>query len=124
MLTDVADVAGNKLPTTHPISVLDADARDDRRARRRSPRSTPASPCALTGGDRDEPGPLRRAARGSDDLYQPFTLAANEPIEVAFTQPPAPTSVVPGTACNTGSVRIEEVDGAGTCIAAVAGHAA
>jgi hypothetical protein len=42
-------------------------------------------------------------------------------IDVRFTQPLAPASVTYGTACNTGSVRVEQLDGGGNCLAPVAG---
>jgi hypothetical protein len=80
----------------------------------------PGAPCALTAGAMGSGGQCS-GGEPSDDSYRPFALPANEPIEVRFTQPPAAASIVHGTACNTGSVRIEEIDGAGACVAAVAG---
>jgi hypothetical protein len=80
----------------------------------------PGVPCALIGGDADSPGRCSSGATG-DDRYRPFTLAANEPIDVRFTQPPAPDRIALGAACGTGSVRVEEVDAAGACVAPVAG---
>jgi len=80
----------------------------------------PGVPCTLTGGTAQSPGRCSGGADG-DDLYRPFTLPANESISVTFTQPPLPASIVRGTACNSGSVRIEEVTSAGACASAVPG---
>jgi len=118
-MTDVADVAGNRLAdtasipvstprlngTSEPITVIAAH---------------PGVPCALTGGAGGLPGHCA-GGLSSDDSYQPFDLPANEAIEVAFSQPPTASSVVLGTACNAGSVRVEELDASGACVAAVPG---
>jgi len=58
---------------------------------------------------------------GTDAAYHPFALPANEAIDVVFSQSPQPSSVTLGAACNTGSVRVEQLDGAGACTAAVPG---
>lgn len=119
VLSDVADVAGNKLPATNPISFT-----TPRLVNTNAPLTVtaihPGVPCALTGATGASPG---RCDGGSnkDDLYESFKLPANEAVSVAFSQPPQPGSIVHGTACNQGSVRIEEIDGAGTCTAVVAG---
>jgi hypothetical protein len=118
-LGDVADRAGNKLAgaqgmtfTTPALAATDAPLT--------VAAVHPGVPCTLVGGGATSPG---RCAGGaaSDDRYRPFALAAGEPVRVTFTQPPVPASVTHGTACNTGSVRIEQLDGAGACVAAVAG---
>lgn len=118
-MTDVADVAGNKLPATNPITFT-----TPRLVNTDAPLTVtaihPGVPCALTGGTAASPGRCAGGA-GGDELYGTFSLPANESVEIAFSQPPQAASVVHGTACNTGSIRIEEVDGAGTCLAAVAG---
>lgn len=80
----------------------------------------PGAPCALTGGGAATPGHCLTSA-GPDDDYQPFTLGPDEPIDVRFTQPVAAGSVALGTACGTGSVRVEEVDAGGACARPVAG---
>jgi hypothetical protein len=80
----------------------------------------PGVACALTGATATSPGRCAGGQTG-DDLYKPFTLAANEPIEVVFTAPIRRNAVVRGTACNTGNVRVEELDAAGACTAVVAG---
>ena len=80
----------------------------------------PGVACALTGGTATSPG---RCAGGSDqdELYKPFTIAANEPIAVAFTAPIRRNAVTLGTACGQGNVRVEEVDSAGGCSRVVPG---
>lgn len=80
----------------------------------------PGVPCALVGGGATAAGRCAGGAAG-DDSYRPFALVADQPIDIRFTQPPAPASLTLGTACNTGSVRIEELDGGGACVAPVAG---
>ncbi len=119
VMGDVADVAGNKLPTTNPITFT-----TPRLVNTDAPLTVaaihPGVPCALTGATGASPGRCQGGA-GGDDLYKSFTLPANESIDIAFSQPPQAASVVHGATCNTGAVRIEEVDGAGTCLAAVAG---
>ena len=119
VFSDIADASGNKLPATNPITFttprfVNTDAPVTVAA------IHPGVPCALTGANGASPGRCAGGA-GNDDLYDSFTLAANQPIEIAFTQPPRASSIVRGTACNQGSVRIEEVDGAGTCTAVVPG---
>lgn len=119
VLSDVVDSAGNKLPATNPISfttprLINTDAPITVTA------IHPGVPCALTGANGSSPGRCQGGGT-SDDLYDSFTLPANESVQIAFSQPPQPSSIVRGIACNQGSVRIEEVDGAGTCLAAVAG---
>ena len=119
VLSDVADVAGNKLPATNPITFTTArfvntDAPVEVTA------IHPGVPCALTGANGASPGRCQGGSN-NDDLYDNFTLPANESVQIAFSQPPGPSTIVHGTACNTGSIRIEEVDGAGTCLAAVPG---
>ena len=118
-LTGVADVAGNALAARAPLAIS-----TPKLAGTGAPVQVaavyPGVPCALTGGTAASPGRCS-GGNGGDDLYAPFTLRTNENVEVGFTQPLTVASVVHGTACNTGSVRIEEVDTAGTCLAAVPG---
>ncbi|HEY0989715.1 MAG TPA: Ig-like domain-containing protein, partial [Kofleriaceae bacterium] len=118
-LTDVADLAGNplaataapafstpvRLATTTPLAVASVH---------------PGAPCALTGGGPTTPGHCLTGGP-PDDNYPLFTLAANEAIDVRFTQAPASASVTRSDACNRGSVRIEEIDGSGACVQPVAG---
>ena len=118
VFSDVADVAGNKL-TMNNLSFVTPTLMSTGVGTAVSA-VYPGVACALTGATATSPG---RCAGGedSDDLYKPFTIAANEPIEVAFTGPIRRTAVVRGTACNTGNVRVEEVDAAGACTAIVPG---
>ena len=118
VLSDVADVAGNAFASTTltfdtpslggtdvPITVLAAH---------------PGVPCALTGGTATTPGRCA-GGDGGDDSYHPFTLPANETASVTFSQPVRASSLTFGATCNAGSVRVEEVDATGACLAAVAG---
>ena len=118
-LTGVADLAGNQLATRAPLSIS-----TPKLAGTAAPVQVaavyPGVPCALVGGTAASPGRCSGGA-GGDDLYQPFTLRRNENVEVAFTQPPTAATIVHGTACNTGSVRIEEVNLTGACVQAVPG---
>jgi hypothetical protein len=118
-LGDVADLAGNLLAATPPVafttpSLVSTDV---------PPTVTsvhPGAPCALTGATAASPGHCAGGAT-DDDQYRPFALAASEPVQVTFTQPLLPVSIVHGTACNAGSVRIEQLDAGGACAAAVPG---
>jgi hypothetical protein len=118
-LTDVTDVAGNPLPVTAP-PVFSTPARLTTAAPLAVASVHPGAPCALTGGGATTPG--RCLTSGApDDNYPLFALAANDAIDVRFTQAPAPASVTRGDACNTGSVRIEELDTGGACARPVTG---
>jgi hypothetical protein len=117
-LMDIADLAGNTLApqrfelTTQPLVHTDVPA---------SVVSVyPGAPCALVDATATTAGRCTGGA-AADDPYRPFTLAANERVAVAFDQPLRRTSVALGATCNTGSVRVERVDGEGACIEPVAG---
>ncbi len=75
----------------------------------------PGAPCALSNSGSCQGG------EGSDESYRPFELAANKSIEVAFDQPMNPTTLVAGTSCDRGAIRVEEVSGTG-CTAVVPGY--
>jgi hypothetical protein len=117
--SDIADLAGNKLTVSFPLTFS-----TPKLAATSTPVTVvavhPGAPCALTGAGANDAG---RCSGGgnSDDHYRPFELAANEAVEVTFSSHINTASVVLGTTCNAGSVRIEEVDGAGACTAVVAG---
>jgi len=119
VMPDVADVAGNKLATASPLNFSTENV-----VNTGSPMAVtalhPGVGCALTGATATSPGRCTSGA-GSDDLYKPFTLPGDEPIEATFNQPPVATSVVLGTVCNSGSVRVEELDAGGACSAVVKG---
>lgn len=116
-LDDVADLAGNRAPpsaigfVTPPLIATTAPAT--------LVSIVPGAPCALVEGDADSPG---RCAGGqaTDQRYRPFALAADQPIDVRFTQPPIASTIVLGETCTTGSVRIGQLDPGGGC-APVAG---
>lgn len=115
---DVADVAGNKLTqpdlsfTTGTVVATDVPMTVSA--------LHPGAACALVGGSTTAPGHCDGGA-DSDESYRAFTLPADDPVEVSFTQPLLAQSATLGTACGSGSVRIEEVDGSGACIRPVAG---
>jgi hypothetical protein len=112
-LSNVTDVAGNALPSTGPI-MFSTPAMASSNVPMTIVAAHPGAPCALSNG---------HCAGGDsgDDSYHPFTLAANDSIYVSFSQPLAAGSVQLGTQCNSGDVRIEQVDGSGACTAAVPG---
>lgn len=80
----------------------------------------PGAPCALTAPGPEAPGHCQ-GGRSSDDDYLPFTLPANRFLEIAFDKPVDPATLVLGTDCNTGAVRVEALDRAGACARAVPG---
>ncbi|HEY5923041.1 MAG TPA: Ig-like domain-containing protein, partial [Kofleriaceae bacterium] len=118
VFNDVADVAGNKL-TANNLSFI-TPALISTGVSATVSAVHPGVACSLTGGSATTPGRCAGGLSG-DDLYRPFTIGADQPIEVAFTAPIRRTAVTRGMACNTGNVRVEEVDAAGTCTSAVPG---
>ena len=80
----------------------------------------PGVPCALTGATTDSPGRCAGGLAG-DSLYRPFVMPADRHVEGYFNQPINPATLVLGGTCGTGSVRIEALDSAGACTAAVTG---
>jgi hypothetical protein len=112
-LQNLTDVAGNALPPTGPLT-FSTPAMASSAVPMTIVAAHPGAPCALDSGH------CAGGASG-DDSYHPFTLAANDTIKVAFSQPLAGASVQLGTQCNSGDVRVEQVDGSGACTAAVPG---
>jgi hypothetical protein len=119
LLSDVADLAGNPLAATATL----------RFATPRLVASTvpmtvaaisPGAPCVLAAAASGSPGRCA-GGLGTDDLYRPFTLERDLPIEVELTQPLRRTSVTLGAACGTGSVRVEELSAGGGCVGPVPG---
>ena len=114
---DVADAAGNKaaLPnlsfTTPTLMSFDVPLM--------ATAVYPGTPCALTGATASSPGRCA-GGLGTDELYRPFSLPSNDPIEVTFSQPLRRSSATLGTACGQGSVRVEQMNGT-ACTAPVAG---
>jgi len=118
-LVDVADLAGNSIAGRPPIAfstpqLANTDVAITALA------VHPGVPCVLTGGNATSSGRCA-GGEGSDDTYRLFTLPANEPIEVDLIQPLNRNTIVLGTSCGTGDVRVEELDGNGTCVRPVAG---
>lgn len=115
---DVADLAGNQLTapnlsfTTGTLVASDVPMTVTA--------VNPGAPCALIGASATGAGRCAGGLAG-DDLYKPFALPADDPIEVVFTQPLRRSSVTRGTACGSGSVRVEELDGGTTCVGVVPG---
>jgi hypothetical protein len=118
LLGDVVDLAGNRLEhlpvtmATPPLAGTDAPLM--------VVAAHPGVPCAVTATSAAAGGRCRGGGDG-DDLYRPFAIGADEPVGVVFDQPPTPGSLTLGTSCNTGSVRIEELDAGGGCAGAVEG---
>jgi hypothetical protein len=82
----------------------------------------PGAPCALEAGDAGIPGPGHCVGgQGNDVSYQPFTLSASRKVVAVFNQPMQGSSMVLGTACGQGTIRVEQVDGSGNCTQPVSG---
>ena len=112
VLSDVADVAGNALAST--TLAFDTPKLAGTGVPLTVAAVYPGVPCALSGSSAAAPGHCTSGLDG-DDGYHPFALAANEDIQVVFTQPVKPGTLTHGTACGQGSVRVEALDGAGAC---------
>lgn len=81
----------------------------------------PGVPCALEGASTATAGRCR-AGDDDDEPYAPFTLPADQPVELHFHQPLDRSTVALGAACGTGSVRIERLGADGACAGAVPGR--
>lgn len=118
-LTDVADVAGNALAARAPIAFSTPQF-----ANTGIPMTAlavhPGVPCVLTAATATSAGRCA-GGEGSDETYRLFELPANEPIEVEFSQPLNTNTLSIGTACNSGDVRVEELDAGGACVRVVPG---
>jgi hypothetical protein len=108
---DVADAVGNKAAIPNLSFVTPALIAYD--VPLMATAVYPGTPCALTGATATSPGRCD-GGLATDELYRPFALPANDPIEVTFSQPLRRSSVTRGTVCGQGSVRIEDTSG-GTC---------
>ncbi len=108
VLSDIADASGN---ATAPMTVA---VKTEDRPSLASPATVtsvhPGAPCTLTDG-------RCTGGKPDDDRYHPFGLPANEAIEIGFTEPLVATTVVLGTTCHTGSVRVETFGPDGACTA-------
>ncbi len=81
---------------------------------------TVGAPCAIMGGS-PFAGGVCEGGQVSDVSYVGFSQASNRPIEVSFTQPMKASTLQLGTSCGQGAIRVEELSGAGTCVAPVPG---
>jgi hypothetical protein len=118
-LVDVADVAGNAFAGRAPI-VFSTPLFANTDIAMTALAVHPGVPCVLTGGNATTAGRCA-GGQGDDETYQPFSLASNEPIEVEFSQPLDTNTLAVGTACGSGDVRVEELDGNGACVRVVPG---
>ncbi len=119
-LSGITDLAGRPLPrrqlrfrtrdltTAEPMPLTLAAA-------------SPGVPCALEGATAASPGRCRDGD-GDDDAYAPFTLPADQAVELAFQQPLDRATVTLGAACGAGAVRVERLDTGGACIGTVRGR--
>jgi hypothetical protein len=112
-LNNLTDVAGNALPQTGPLTFSTPNM-STTAVPMTIVAANPGAPCALSNGH-------CAGGQSGDDSYHPFTLAANDTIRVAFSQPVAAGSIQLGNQCNSGDVRIEQTDSTGACTAAVPG---
>lgn len=80
----------------------------------------PGVPCVLVDASAESPGRCAGGLAG-DDTYAPFTLPANRPIVATFDKPMNRNTMTLGATCGTGSVRVEALDEAGSCIGPVPG---
>jgi len=80
----------------------------------------PGVPCTLSGTTIELPGSCTYGLP-SDEDYLPFEIAADQSIFVKFTQPVDPSTLILGTNCGEGTVRVELVDSGGVCLNPVTG---
>ncbi|WP_153498652.1 MULTISPECIES: Ig-like domain-containing protein [Alcanivorax] len=93
----------------------------------RSPNATtvyPGYPCAVDPASRDlaagEQGQCVSNTQGqAGDVLPLPTLPANRAIAIQFSQDMDTSSMVLGTSCDDGSVRVEKIDAAGNCLEVV-----
>lgn len=76
--------------------------------------------CVLTGSSYASPGHCAGGDSG-DTAYLPFDMPADGFLDVQFSQPMNVSTLALGTSCGSGRVRVEAVDGSGTCTGVVAG---
>ncbi len=119
VMTDVADLAGNALAVPPPLSFA-----TPRLVGTNAPPTVlgihPGVPCSLTGATATTAGRCSSGA-SSDQLYRPFTLPANESVQVVFDKSITSTTASLGAACGSGSVRVEQLTSGGACMATVPG---
>jgi hypothetical protein len=126
LMSDIADVAGNQLAATTtlrfatPRLVTPNTPLIPVSAPMTVVAISPGAPCALEGASGSSPGRCVGGAP-SDAPYRPFTLEAEREIDVELSRPLERASAELGTACGTGSVRVEELSAGGGCVRAVPG---
>lgn len=77
--------------------------------------------CDLTGSTYAAPGRCVGGNSG-DDVYASSDMPEDARIEVTFNQPMNLNTLALGTACGSGAIRVEELDGdGGSCVGVVAG---
>ncbi|MBK7862652.1 MAG: Ig-like domain-containing protein [Archangiaceae bacterium] len=79
---------------------------------------TVGAPCALVRQSFASGGACS-GGQTTDDLYVAFSMPANQQLAAGFTQPMRGLQL--GAGCDTGAVRVERLDAAGTCVEAVKG---
>ncbi|MAC15444.1 MAG: hypothetical protein CL539_12390 [Alcanivorax sp.] len=122
----VQDLSGNPAnPGTLDFAMPDATTSSPR-----TPYTTtvyPGFPCGIYSGTEDLANGIQGECASAyqndagDSLPVP-TLPANRPIEVQFSRNMAADSMVLGTTCGQGSVRVEKIDTAGNCLETVPAH--
>lgn len=119
VMSDIADLAGNKRASTTMLqfatpTLVNTDVPATVVA------ISPGVSCALEGGTAVSPG---RCSGGlmTDATYRPFTLERDRPLEVELSRPLSRATVELGSACGTGTVRIEELSAGGGCVRTVPG---
>lgn len=119
---EVADLSGNQLtaPMTKTFSLPDFAQVD--LAAPLVASIYPGYSCRMTGlnlanniAGRCESG------QAGDDVFNVFKLPANQAIQIDFNQTMKPETLFLGNACGEGSVRVEEINVNGGCLAAVKG---
>ncbi|MCG8419671.1 MAG: Ig-like domain-containing protein [Proteobacteria bacterium] len=80
----------------------------------------PGAPCALRNGSSSSPGRCV-GGLGDDGFYALFEVPAGREIQASFNQAIKPDSLVMGTECGAGSVRVEAFDQNGVCQSPVGG---
>lgn len=78
------------------------------------------APCVLTDADAAFAGRCS-GGQGTDDKYLLYTMPADGRLEVTFSQAMDLATLVLGTACDTGSIRVEILDSGGACVGVVDG---
>ena len=76
--------------------------------------------CAITGTTYAHPG-YCVGGKSTDDPYLPFDMPTDGYLDVQFNQPMDQNTLVLGTTCDTGQIRVETIDSGGNCTGVVPG---